>query len=212
MKLITEQSDSIEYLIESTDKVKNYFIEGIYMQSDKRNRNGRIYPKDVLEKAVDKYTREQIKTGRAVGELNHPDTPSINLDRVSHKILSLEWRGNNVIGKAKILDTPMGKTVKALMDAEVRLGVSSRGMGSIQEKSNITYVKDDFILSSVDVVQDPSAHEAFVDGIMEGVEWIWENGIFKKSELEYAKNTIKRASSKKLEEAKLKAFKDLFLK
>ncbi len=208
MKLITEQSDSIEYLIEGNgSREKNYFIEGIYMQSNKRNRNGRVYPKEVLEKAVEKYTREQIEKDRAVGELNHPESPTINLDRVSHKILSLEWNGNNVIGKAKILDTPSGKIVKALMDAEIRLGVSSRGMGSIEEKSGVTLVKDDFILSSVDVVQDPSAHEAFVNGIMEGFEWFIDNGVIRSQKV-----NLKRRSSSKLSNLQEKLFTDLLLK
>jgi hypothetical protein len=208
MKLITEQSDSIEYLIEGNgSREKNYFIEGIYMQSNKRNRNGRVYPKEVLEKAVEKYTREQIEKDRAVGELNHPESPTINLDRVSHKILSLEWNGNNVIGKAKILDTPSGKIVKALMDAEIRLGVSSRGMGSIEEKSGVTLVKDDFILSSVDVVQDPSAHEAFVNGIMEGFEWFIDNGVIRSQKV-----NLKRKSSSKSSNLQEKLFTDLLLK
>lgn len=209
MKLITEQSDSIEYLIEGNgSREKNYFIEGIYMQSNKRNRNGRVYPKEVLEKAVEKYTIEQIEKDRAVGELNHPDSPTINLDRVSHKILSLEWNGNNVIGKAKILDTPSGKIVKALMDAEIRLGVSSRGMGSIEEKSGVTLVKNDFILSSVDVVQDPSAHEAFVNGIMEGFEWFIDNGVIRSQKV----NLRRKNSSNKLSNLQEKLFTDLLLK
>jgi len=173
MKLITEYTENhLGYSIqEGKNGEKNVFIEGIFMQAEGKNRNGRIYTREVLTSAVDKYTNEQVKTGRAVGELNHPDGPSINLDKVSHRITELKWDGNNVIGKALILDTPMGQIVKGLVEGGVQLGVSSRGMGSLEMKDGVNYVKDDFTLSTVDIVQDPSAPNAFVNGIMEGVDW-----------------------------------------
>ena len=184
MKLITEYTDTlVEFKTQKAEgadglEVKEYFIEGIFMQADQENRNGRIYEKKILKPAVDKYIEEQIKTHRAVGELNHPSSPSVNLDRASHKIESLTWKGADVIGRAKILDTPMGKIVKNLLDGGVKLGVSSRGMGSITRKENVDYVKNDFMLATIDIVQDPSAPSAFVNGIMEGVEWVKRNGAF----------------------------------
>lgn len=175
MKLITEHLDQqLEYITEAADGKKNMYINGIFMQANKKNRNGRIYPKPVMEKAVQQYTETQIKKGRAVGELNHPDGPTINLDKVSHLITELKWDGDNVIGKAKILDTPMGMIAKGLMEGGVQLGVSSRGMGSLVTKNGVNMVGEDFMLNTVDIVQDPSAHEAFVNGIMEGVEWIYD--------------------------------------
>jgi hypothetical protein len=150
---------------------KDTYIEGIFMQAEGKNRNGRVYTREVLTQAVDRYVNEQVKTGRAVGELNHPDGPSINLDKVSHRITELKWDGNNVIGKALILDTPMGQIVKGLVEGGVQLGVSSRGMGSLEIKNGVNYVKDDFHLNTIDIVQDPSAPNAFVNGIMEGVNW-----------------------------------------
>lgn len=173
MKLIVEQVEDVQYITEEADNgEKKVFIEGIFMQAEKENRNRRIYPKKILESAVNKYVSEQVSTGRAVGELNHPEGPQINLDKVSHRITELRWENNDVYGKAQILKTPMGEIVSGLIEGGVKLGVSSRGMGSIEEKNNKTYVKDDFMLASVDIVQDPSAQEAFVNGIMEGVEWI----------------------------------------
>ena len=177
MKLITEFNDSLlEYRTEIAEnpdglEVKEYYIEGIFMQAEVKNRNGRVYGKDVLAPAVERYIAEQVNTDRAVGELNHPSGPTVNLDKVSHKIESLHWEGTNVMGRAKILDTPMGQTVKKLLEGGVRLGVSSRGMGSIIKKEGIDHVKNDYVINTVDIVQDPSAQEAFVNGIMEGVEW-----------------------------------------
>jgi hypothetical protein len=173
MKLISEYHDSnIQVITEAkSDGKKEYFIEGVFMQADKKNRNGRIYERSILEGAVNKYVEEQVKTGRAVGELNHPDGPSINLDKVSHRITELKWDGNNVMGKALILDTPMGKIVKGLVEGGVQLGVSSRGMGSLSMKDGVNYVADDFMLNTVDIVQDPSAPNAYVNGIMEGVSF-----------------------------------------
>lgn len=212
MKLITEHIEDVEYLCEERNGKKIPIIEGIFMQAEAKNRNGRIYPKAILESAVDTYVKNQVSRGRAVGELNHPDSPTINLDKVSHKITELSWNGNNVIGKAEILETPMGQIVRGLMEGGVQLGVSSRGMGSLERKGQASYVKEDFILSTVDIVQDPSAPSAFVNGIMEGVEWIWENGILQKADLEQVERDIKRTPSKRLEEAQIKAFKDLLFK
>lgn len=177
MKLIAEYTNTgLGYSItEGKDGKKDTYIEGIFMQAEGTNRNGRIYTREVLTAAVDRYVNEQVITGRAVGELNHPDGPSINLDKVSHRITELKWDGNNVIGKALILDTPMGKIVKGLVEGGVQLGVSSRGMGSLESKDGVSYVKDDFHLSTVDIVQDPSAPNAFVNGIMEGVDWAMDN-------------------------------------
>lgn len=209
MKLITEHCDSIEYLVEEKNNKRCAMIEGIFMQAEAKNRNGRVYSKPILENAVDRYVTEQVKTGRAVGELNHPDSPSINLDKVSHRITELRWDGNNVIGKASILETPMGKIVKGLMEGGVRLGVSSRGMGSLEERNGATYVKEDFTLATIDIVQDPSAHEAFVNGIMEGVEWVWDNGLLKAQRIEEEKRKIVKARGKNVAEAQIRAFKNL---
>ena len=214
MKLITEHIDNkLEVLTEAKkDGSKGYAIEGVFMQADKANRNGRIYEKKIMESAVNKYVTEQVKTGRAVGELNHPDGPTINLDKVSHRITDLRFEGTDVIGKASILNTPMGKIVQGLLEGGVKLGVSSRGMGSLVERNGVMYVQDDFMLSTVDIVQDPSAHDAFVNGIMEGVEWVWENGMLKPQQIEKYETEIKKASSSKLEEAKLRVFSDFLSK
>jgi hypothetical protein len=173
MKLITEYTQTqLGYSIqEAADGKKNTFLEGVFMQAENKNKNGRIYTREVLTKAVDKFVNEQVITGRAVGELNHPDGPSINLDKVSHRITELKWDGNNVMGKALILDTPMGKIVKGLVEGGVQLGVSSRGMGSLEVRNGTNYVGGDFLLNTVDIVQDPSAPNAYVNGIMEGVSY-----------------------------------------
>jgi hypothetical protein len=203
MKLITEHLESeLNYTV----------IEGIFMQAESKNRNGRIYPRDVMEKAVNKYVTEQVAKGRAVGELNHPDGPTINLDKVSHRITELSWDGNNVMGKALVLDTPMGQIVKGLVEGGVQLGVSSRGMGTLVQRQGVNVVGNDFILSTVDIVQDPSAPEAFVNGIMEGVEWIWDNGILKAQDIEKYETEIKRASSSQLAESQLKVWQDFLSK
>lgn len=209
MKLITEFNDSdIRYITEDANGNKNYVIEGVYMQAEKKNRNGRVYTKEILESAVDKYIKERVSKNRAVGELNHPKTPSINLDKVSHKITELKWSGNDVIGKATVLDTPMGRIVKGLIDGGVILGVSSRGMGNIENRNNASYVKDGFILSTIDIVEDPSAPDAFVNGIMEGVEWVWDNGVLKTQCIENYETEIKKASIRRLVEVKKKVFVD----
>lgn len=191
---------------------KDFFIEGIFMMADQPNRNKRVYESKVLQPAVEKYIEQQVKTGRAVGELNHPDGPTINLDKVSHLITDLRFEGANVIGKAKILNTPMGQIVKGLLEGGVKLGVSSRGMGSLVEKNGVNYVKDDFHLATVDIVQDPSAPAAFVNGIMEGVEWICENGIFKPQEIEKIETEIKRTPKAQLAEAQVRVFQHFLSK
>ena len=185
MKLLAETVlNDLEYLTEEKNGKRSHYIEGIFMQSEIENRNKRIYPKKTLEEAVKKYDESQVSKGRAVGELNHPEGPTINLDKVSHKIESLSWKGNNVIGKAKLLDTPMGSIAKALIEGGVKLGVSTRGMGSLVQKEGRNFVGPDFALAAVDIVQDPSAHEAYVESIYESVEWIFDNsrGIWVKKE------------------------------
>ena len=182
MKLITETYDDYEILIEG--KGKDMKIQGVFMQAETKNRNGRVYPLGVLQKEVTRYNKELVSKNRAFGELGHPDGPTVNLDRVSHMIEELVPEGNNIIGKAKILDTPNGKIVKELLKSGAKLGVSSRGMGTLEKKGNANYVKDDFYLATAaDIVADPSAPQAFVEGIMEGKEWIWDNGILKESEV-----------------------------
>ena len=214
MKLITEYVEqNLETICEAKkDGSKNYFIEGVFMQSEKKNRNGRIYTKESLEKAVEKYVTEQVKTGRAVGELNHPEGPTVNLDKVSHKITDLHWQGNDVVGKASILKTPMGQIVEGLLEGGVKLGVSSRGMGSLVQKNGAQYVGDDFMLSTIDIVQDPSAPSAFVNGVMEGVEWVWDNGLIRQQDIEVIETEIKRAPRKDLQEAEIRAFKNFLSK
>ena len=178
MRLIAEEITQVEFLSEERDGKKSHFIEGVFLQAEIQNKNGRKYPLSTLQREVAKYTENHIQKGRALGELGHPDGPSLNLDRVSHKIESLKEDGNNFIGRAKILDTPMGKIAKSLLDEGVRLGVSSRGMGSLKNESKgCSVVQDDFMLATAaDIVADPSAPDAFVDGIMEGKEWVWDNG------------------------------------
>ena len=211
MKLITEfnENNDVECIIEAKDDgEKSYVIEGIFAQADKKNRNGRVYPKMIMESAVGKYVTEQVSKKRAVGELNHPEGPTVNLDKVSHLITDLKMEGKDVIGKAQILDTPMGKIVKGLLSGGVRLGVSTRGMGSLENRNGVNYVKEDFILSTVDIVQDPSAPDAFVNGIMEGVEWVWDNGILTKQEVEKMETEIKNAPRKVAYETSVREFKN----
>jgi hypothetical protein len=213
MKLITEHLEDLKYLVESAaDGSKNYVIEGIFMQAEQLNRNRRVYPKTVLESAVAKYVTEYVNRGRAVGELNHPEGPAINLDKVSHRITALKWNGNDVVGKALILNTPMGKIVKGLLEGGCQLGVSSRGMGTVASKNGQTFVNDDYVLSTVDIVQDPSAPSAFVNGIMEGVEWIWDNGLLKPQQIEMYETEIKNASFAKQAIAQEHIFKDFLSK
>jgi len=184
MKLITEEISNAEYIVEEKNGKKNYSIKGIFMQSDVKNRNGRIYPKEILQKEVVRYNREFINKSRAFGELGHPDGPTVNLERVSHMIKALYPEGSNFIGEARVLDTPYGKIVKSLIDEGAKLGVSSRGMGTLANVGGANVVKDDFYLATAgDIVADPSAPEAFVEGIMEGKEWIWDNGILREEEV-----------------------------
>ena len=210
MKLISEFNDrGLEVSItEGKNGQKKYNIEGIFAQAEGKNRNGRIYPMQVMEKAVGKYSTDQVSKGRAVGELNHPEGPTVNLDKVSHKINELNFKGNDVMGKAQILDTPMGNIVKGLLEGGVQLGVSTRGMGSLEQRNNAMYVKDDFMLNAIDIVQDPSAPGAFVNGIMEGVEWVWHNGIIERKAIEKMETEIKKASRTNLYETQVREFKN----
>lgn len=209
MKLISEEIVDVQFVTEDANGKKSHFIEGVFLQSDIRNRNGRMYPFDTLNREVSKYNENYIQRGRALGELGHPDGPTINLDRVSHKIVSLRAEGKNFIGKAKLLETPMGKIAKNLLDEGVKLGVSSRGLGSIEKRGDTNIVKDDFMLSTAaDIVADPSAPDAFVEGIMEGAEWVWDNGIWQQSALEKAKHHIESSSKNDLTERKLKMFEN----
>jgi len=213
MKLITEHTEEVSYIIEAKDDgSKNYVIEGIFAQADQKNRNGRIYPKGILEKAISKYDKEQVQTQRAVGELNHPAGPIINLDKVSHRITELKWNGNDVMGKALILDTPNGQIVKGLLDGGVKLGVSTRGMGTLENRGGINMVKEDYVMNTVDIVQDPSAPSAFVNGIMEGVEWIWNNGVLEPQEIEKIETEIKNASKSDRSAVEMREFKNFLSK
>ena len=213
MRLIAEEITNVDFLVEEKENgKKNYFIEGIFLQAELKNRNNRMYPLGTLQKEVAKYDENYIQKGRALGELGHPDGPSINLDRVSHKITNLKQEGNNFIGKAKLLETPMGKIAKDLLSEGVKLGVSSRGMGSIRKEENCSVVMDDFMLATAaDIVADPSAPDAFVDGIMEGKEWVWDNGILKESTVSEIKKEIDQATLLNLQERKVSAF-EAFLK
>tara|TARA_X000000368_G_scaffold72566_1_gene53097 strand:+ start:1072 stop:1716 length:645 start_codon:yes stop_codon:yes gene_type:complete len=207
MRLIAEEIVQVEFLSEEKNGKKSHFIEGVFLQSEIKNKNGRVYPQGVLAREVAKYDEHHIQKGRALGELGHPEGPSINLDRVSHKIESLKEDGNNFVGRAKILETPMGNIAKNLLDEGVRLGVSSRGMGSLKEKDGVNVVADDFMLATAaDIVADPSAPDAFVDGIMEGKEWVWDNGILKESAVAQIKKEIDQATLINLQERKVSAF------
>lgn len=212
MKLITEHTDQeLEYITEGAGSKKDMFISGIFMQSEKQNRNGRVYPKKIMEGAIQRYDEQYIKTKRAVGELNHPEGPTINLDKVSHIITELKWQGNDIMGKAKILNTPMGIIARGLIEGGVQLGVSSRGMGSLLSKGGQNMVGEDFVLSTVDIVQDPSAHDAFVNGIMEGAEWVHDaiKGSWVKQEMLHGIVKEERAKKTINEDALVKQFKDL---
>ena len=211
MKLISEFNDyGIQpVIVEENEKGgKDYFIEGIFMQSEIKNRNGRVYPKDVVLKEVNRYKKEFVEKQRAFGELGHPEGPTINLDKVSHLITKLDEDGNNFVGRAKILSTPNGQIVKNLIDDGAKLGVSSRGLGSLEQKGGAQYVKDDFQLATAaDIVADPSAPEAFVEGIMEGVEWVYESGILTATKVEKWRDELKTAKLNQLEEKKLDLWK-----
>lgn len=212
MKLITEQIEEVKFLTEENNGKKNHYIQGVFLQGEIKNRNGRVYPIDILEREVGRYTTENISKNRALGELGHPEGPTVNLDRASHKIESLVREGNNYIGKAKLLDTPMGQIAKSLLDEGVSLGVSSRGVGSLREMGGANYVRDDYQLATAaDIVADPSAPDAFVEGIMEGKEWVWDNGLLKEQEISSIKKGIDAATLYNLQERKVSAFEQ-FLK
>ena len=214
MKLITEEIESVEIITEERNGTKTLYIQGPFLQAEITNRNGRNYPYQILEREVKRYHDTFISKGRALGELGHPDGPTVNLDRVSHMITSLKSEGTNFIGKAKILDTPMGNIAKSLLGEGVKLGVSSRGIGSLVEKNGIKYVGEDFMLATAaDIVADPSAPDAFVEGIMEGKEWVWDGGVLKEMCATKAKNAIeKMAKQRKItEERKLKIFSEYLL-
>ena len=214
MKLITETIENIEVLTEeNANGKKDYKIRGVFMQADIKNRNGRVYPVQTLAKEVKRYTSEFINKKRAFGELGHPDGPTVNLERVSHMITSLKPEGKNFIGEAKIMDTPYGKIVKNLIDEGAQLGVSSRGMGSLQSGSNGSVVGKDFYLATAaDIVADPSAPDAFVEGIMKGKEWVWDNGILKSMEVEKYKEEIEKTRRAELAEKKASIFKNFLTK
>jgi hypothetical protein len=211
MKLIKEVVESTSLIVEEKlGKGKEYFIEGIFLMSERKNKNGRIYPEEIMDKEVGRYTEQYIKGNRAYGELGHPDTPSINLDRVSHLIVDLRKEGTNYIGKAKILGTPMGNIVRGLLDGGANLGVSSRALGSLKlNKEGVQIVQDDFMLSTAaDIVADPSAPDAFVRGIMESTEWVFVDGRFEQRHIEQTKKMIQNTPSKRLSEASIQAFQN----
>jgi hypothetical protein len=209
MKLITETIEDVRILTEEKNGKKLLYIEGVFLQSELKNRNGRMYPFEVLNREVERYNEEYVKSKRALGELGHPDGPTINLDRVSHRIVDLRAEGNNFIGKAQILDTPMGNIAKSLLEEGVQLGVSSRGMGSIEKHEGVSVVRDDFMLTTAaDIVADPSAPDAFVNGIMEGKEWIWDNGILKETRTAKYHKYMSEATRHNIEERTLKVFED----
>jgi hypothetical protein len=209
MKLIKELNEDLQFIVEESSEngKKSLFIEGVFLQANLKNRNGRMYPKEIMAKEVNRYVKEQVSTKRAYGELGHPEGPNINLDRVSHMIVSLREDGNNWIGRAKILDTPMGNIASSLIKEGAGLGVSSRGLGTLKEVNGINEVQDDFMLATAaDIVADPSAPDAYIQGIMEGKEWVFVKGVWQDREIEETKNLIKKTSSRNLSEAKVKAF------
>ena len=211
MKLIREEIESVEFLVEQKNGKKSMYIEGVFLQGNIKNRNGRMYPMETLRREVGRYNENHIQSGRALGELGHPEGPTVNLDRVSHKIVSLKESGSNFIGKAKILNTPMGKIASSLIEEGVKLGVSSRGVGSLQQtKEGFAVVGEDFMLATAaDIVADPSAPDAFVSGIMEGKEWVWEGGILREQIASQTKKKINTlVDQNKLEEHKLGLFQD----
>ena len=213
MKLITETVEQVEFLTEAAnDGTKNYFIEGTFMQADTLNRNKRLYPKNILLNEVTRYTKEYVNQSRAFGELNHPSGPTVNLDRVAIIIKELNCNGSDVYGKAKVMNTPMGEIVKNLISEGARLGVSTRGMGSLKQRNGYNEVQPDFMLSAVDIVADPSAPNAFVNGIMEGKEWIWNNGILVERQIEEYRRELNAASAKELENKGIKLFEDFLRK
>jgi hypothetical protein len=215
MRLIKEILEEVLYTSELNEETgkKSHFIEGVFLQSNLANKNGRMYPKETMQKEVSRYTKENIDKKRAYGELGHPDGPNLNLDRVSHMIVGLKEDGDNYIGRAKILDTPMGRIVKALIEEGASLGVSSRGLGSLKEKNGINEVQEDFMLATAaDIVADPSAPDAYVRGIMENKEWVFVNGVYQEKDINEAKKLIASVSSRQLAETKLKVFENFLNK
>ena len=215
MKLITEMTENVQFLVETNEETgkKSHYIKGVFMQAEQKNKNGRVYPLGIMENEVTRYGKEYVAKNRAMGELNHPQGPTVNLDRVSHMIKELNMAGNDVQGKAKIMETPMGKIAQNLICEGARLGVSSRGMGSLKANAQgINEVQKDFMLSAIDLVADPSAPGAFVDGIMEGKEWIWENGIFREEIIQQYKEIIEKSSIKELQENAIKSFRHFLSK
>jgi hypothetical protein len=209
MKLITETVEDTETIVESNEAGgKNYFIKGVMMEANTVNRNGRLYESKILMAETKRYATEYVDKRRALGELNHPSGPTVNLDRVSHIITTLTESGTQVMGKAKILDTPMGRIVKNLIDEGAKLGVSSRGMGSLEKKNGVNYVKEDFTLAAIDIVADPSAPNAFVNGILEGKEWIWNNGFLEERKIATYEKELKKTPPRKLEENAVRLFTD----
>jgi hypothetical protein len=210
MLLITETTEDIKLICEADEESgkKDYYIEGIFMQAEQKNRNGRVYPEKTLMKEVKRYNKEYVTNSRAMGELGHPEGPTVNLERVSHLIKEMKVDGNNIMGRAKILDTPYGQIVKNLIDEGAKLGVSSRGMGSLKKNdAGINEVQEDFMLAAVDIVADPSAPDAFVNGVMENKEWVWENGVLQPREIENMQVELSKADRRKIDEAKVKMFK-----
>tara|TARA_B100000427_G_scaffold38808_1_gene28026 strand:- start:1572 stop:2216 length:645 start_codon:yes stop_codon:yes gene_type:complete len=212
MKLIKELNEEVEYITEDNEGKKNHYIQGVFLQSEITNRNGRMYPKSVLDREVKNYSEKYIRTNRALGELGHPEGPTVNLDRVSHKITELKEDGNNFVGKAKLLDTPMGNIAKNLLGEGVKLGVSSRGMGTLKRENGASVVGEDFMLATAaDIVSDPSAPDAFVEGIMEGKEWVWENGRLAEKDVAAIKQELDHATLINMQEKKISAF-ETFIK
>ena len=213
MKLITETVEEVKMITEEKNGVKSLYIQGPFLVAEQKNRNGRLYKEETVRREVDRYNEEYVSKNRAFGELGHPDSPSINLDRVSHLITSLKQEGNQWIGKAKILETPMGKIARSLMEGGATLGVSSRGMGSLKEVNGVNVVQDDYYLATAaDIVADPSAPGAFVQGIMEGKEWVWDNGIVKEMDVNAYYNQIKNAKQRQIDEVSLKIFENFLSK
>ena len=213
MKLITETIQDVKVITEEKNGVKSLFITGPFLVGEQKNRNGRVYSKSILEREVKRYNEEYISKNRAFGELGHPDSPSINLDRVSHLIVNMKQEGANFIGKAKILETPMGKIAKSLLEGGAMLGVSSRGMGSLKETNGVNLVQDDYYLATAaDIVADPSAPGAFVQGIMEGKEWVWDNGVVKEVSIVEMYDEIKKAKSRQIEDISLRIFENFLSK
>jgi hypothetical protein len=216
MKLITEMTENVEFLVETNEDTgkKNHYIQGVFMQAEQKNKNGRVYPLGIMENEVGRYGKEYVNKKRALGELNHPQGPTVNLDRVSHMITELKMVGNDVHGKAKLMDTPMGKIAQNLVSEGASLGVSSRGMGSLKmnDSTGINEVQKDFMLSAIDIVADPSAPGAFVNGIMEGKEWIWDNGVIREKEINEYKEVIEKSTTRNLEENAVRAFRNFLSK